>query len=767
MVSIYRKKQKKIKKLFIFFLSFALSWGQDSLSQPKVWEYTETKCGTIRRIAQSEENSQVRRGFGELFKWSSKIAVVIAVALCLDLLGAPLVWLVSALTVRKFLMWSTLANGRYLLLRRLTGAATVCFGWIALIGTVFLVSCSTAEASGAVAAVSVPAEQLVSALGAECVLDDRVALIRPRYNISIQEQMMLLQRLCKDSQVPSPCLLSYFPQIRLTVGQLNRIRKEWGLSGRRGRPCKVRADRVEARQSISCLPKVGAHLFAGWVKKDEQFQQSLQAVYAHIESYKRDHPEENFRLLHARKDTIEKKWLALHIIAILGVKKLTELDYNQHDLATVIGNYYSSSTLVQFLGDLERVALGLSLRKVLSAGAKGQFCYIDGHMIAFWSRLKMHKGHITMLGRIMAGSNSVLAHDETGQAIDVEYHPPDMHLGHIIEDYCRNITELTGIRRFIIDREVNSVKTANLFADRQWGLICLLDANEYKGLKDFRKKYAGKLEDGTILYKANWQPARNEDPRRFIIVQEADRCLVYWCTSDIAKQFSARQIIALYRMRAEIQENGIKRMIAHGALNTNYGIKNIWSTDRTHQRKIDKIDEKREKLVAKRHKLADQIEDQLFKIQESIERKHGRLLDKRLAKLSRMEGQEEELNAKLESVESQKQALGPPCRRADRDFRKQTIMTCRTLFLENALRRFTSSLSRFLKAPIDIEILLDLFFLRRGVCVETEQNIVYWIDSSSLSRKYRDILKDIAKGCHQIFLTHRGKAVSFEISGFT
>jgi len=39
--------------------------------------------------------------------------------------------------------------------------------------------------------------------------------------------------------------------------------------------------------------------------------------------------------------------------------------------------------------------------------------YVDGHMMAYWSRLPMHKGKITMLGRIMAGSQAVIAHDET------------------------------------------------------------------------------------------------------------------------------------------------------------------------------------------------------------------------------------------------------------------------------------------------------------------------------------------------------------------
>jgi len=36
----------------------------------------------------------------------------------------------------------------------------------------------------------------------------------------------------------------------------------------------------------------------------------------------------------------------------------------------------------------------------------------------------MHKGTITMLGRIMAGSQVVIAHDDAGQALFVAYDPP-------------------------------------------------------------------------------------------------------------------------------------------------------------------------------------------------------------------------------------------------------------------------------------------------------------------------------------------------------
>jgi len=62
---------------------------------------------------------------------------------------------------------------------------------------------------------------------------------------------------------------------------------------------------------------------------------------------------------------------------------------------------------------------------VLVPHPAGQIAYVDGHMMASWSRVPMHKGKITMLGRIMAGSQAVIAHDEAGQALFVAYYPPD------------------------------------------------------------------------------------------------------------------------------------------------------------------------------------------------------------------------------------------------------------------------------------------------------------------------------------------------------
>ena len=56
----------------------------------------------------------------------------------------------------------------------------------------------------------------------------------------------------------------------------------------------------------------------------------------------------------------------------------------------------------------------------------------------------------------MAGSNAVVSHNERGDALFVEFLPPDIRLPGVIMDYCEKVVALTGIKLFAIDREVNS-----------------------------------------------------------------------------------------------------------------------------------------------------------------------------------------------------------------------------------------------------------------------------------------------------------------------
>ena len=122
---------------------------------------------------------------------------------------------------------------------------------------------------------------------------------------------------------------------------------------------------------------------------------------------------------------------------------------------------------------------------VLVPPQPGQITSVDGHMIAYWSRVPMHKGTITMLGRIMAGSHAVIAHDETGQAVFVADYPPDIPLSQVIVTYCQQVAAATGSRVFVIDRAVNAVALARACTAQGLGGVCLLDDNAHRGRASF------------------------------------------------------------------------------------------------------------------------------------------------------------------------------------------------------------------------------------------------------------------------------------------
>jgi hypothetical protein len=208
------------------------------------------------------------------------------------------------------------------------------------------------------------------------------------------------------------------------------------------------------------------HLFAHWLEQHHAFapvvDQLIQATRAHQQA----RPDDDFALLHHREQTLRRRFEALCLAPLFGIDKLTGFDTHEHPLQTLLGRGYHSSTLSQFLGQLERVGAAEALRPTLLPDKAGQITYVDGHMIAYWSRVAMPKGKITMRGRIMAGSQAVIAHNEAGQALFVEYSPPDRPLSQSIVDYGHKMVEATGNCLFVADRAVNAVAMASAFASR-------------------------------------------------------------------------------------------------------------------------------------------------------------------------------------------------------------------------------------------------------------------------------------------------------------
>ncbi|MDH3605078.1 MAG: hypothetical protein OEU26_36240, partial [Candidatus Tectomicrobia bacterium] len=147
----------------------------------------------------------------------------------------------------------------------------------------------------------------------------------------------------------------------------------------------------------SHLSFVGVHLFALWLDHHQALDPVVSDLRQAIEAYQQAHPDEDFALLHHREQTLLRRFEALLFAPLLGIERLTEFDTHEHPLPTLIGRGYQSTTLNQFLAQLERVDAAKTLLTALLPAQASQYTYIDGHLIAYWARTPMHKGKITML----------------------------------------------------------------------------------------------------------------------------------------------------------------------------------------------------------------------------------------------------------------------------------------------------------------------------------------------------------------------------------
>jgi hypothetical protein len=512
------------------------------------------------------------------------------------------------------------------------------------------------------------------------------------------------------------------------------------------------------------LAFVGVHLFAQWLAHHETLRPVVAQLTQAVEAHKHTHPDDDFALLHHRESTLLSRFQALFFAPLFGIDRLTAFDTQEHPLVTLLGRGYHSSTLLQFLGQLERMDAAEVLLPALLPVRPGPMTYVDGHMIAYWSRMPMHKGKITMLGRIMAGSQAVIAHDDAGQALFVAYYPPDIHVSQVIVAYCQRVAWATGRAVFVIDRAVNSVALAQAFDEEGLGLLCMLDDNEHAGLESFEATCVETLADGTRVYSGPWKEARPDDPRRFVIVQAvAGKPLVYWGTPHVQDALEAKEWPRVYRERNEIQEHRFKDMIAHGALNINYGRKKIFGADRHHQRKQAQLTQSLETAHKRVDKKVAALKVQQDKVAESVSKGHGKRLEQRRRTLLTLEHECTEAKATQTKCAEHTATLGPAGQRADRDFRKQTIMTIRSLLLENCLRAFLGALSAILSTPVSLPQVLSLLFERSGSRMETPSQVLYWVNSAGLSLSNRRLLSEVVQGVCAMGLQEKGKPVSVRL----
>jgi len=499
---------------------------------------------------------------------------------------------------------------------------------------------------------------------------------------------------------------------------------------------------------------------AHWLDQQQAFDPVVTQLMKAIQAYKQTHPGDDFALLHHRAQTLMRRFQALLFAPLWGIDRLSEFDTHEHPLETLLGRGYQSSTLSQFLGQLERVGADEALMPTLVPEQVEPILYVDGHMIAYWSRRPMHKGKITMLGRIMAGSQAVIAHDAAGQAIFVAYHPPDIHVSQVILAYCQQVALATGSLLFVIDRAANALALACAFDAQGLGLLCMLDDNEHAGVESFEATLMDTLEDGTKVYGGPWKTRRPDDPRHFVIVAPAEgKTLVYWGTPQVQAALETTEWPRVYRERNEIQELSFKRMNDHGALKTNYGRKTMLGPDRHQQRKRAKLAQSLEVTQQRVDKKTAALKAQQEKVAESASKGHGTRLDQRQRAVVVVEKALTDAQHDHAQLLERAGAIGPPQERADRDFRKQTIMTIRTLLLENTLMAFMVALCVHLPRKVSLDCIVRILFERSGARMETGFQVIYWVNTAGVSLPYRRLLAEVVEGLCAMELREQGKPI--------
>ncbi|MCP4403209.1 MAG: ATP synthase F0 subunit B [bacterium] len=571
----------------------------------------------------------------------------------------------------------------------------------------------------------------------------------------------------------------------VSVRHVNRLRAAWGVSRKKGRPrgqthpkqhCgfDTRVEHSTTAPLVKMTPAVsyvGVHLFAAWLEEQDVGERIVISLMQVIRQYQVEHPNADFPLLHHKDETLWNRFQALLYAPLFHIGKLTGYDVREHPLTSLIGRGYQSSTLNQFLGQLERIDAGDALLPVLApkpftaaetsqaADEHGARLYIDGHMISYWSRVSMHKGKITMLGRIMAGSQAIITHNHEGQAVHVAYQPPDIRMPRFILASCQLLAAAMGIDVFVIDREVNSVELAREFHEAGLGLLTMLDRNQYDGLSSWNVTRIGTMEDGSPVYEGHWATPKPDDPRLFVLVEADERILAYWGTPKVKARLALEQWPVAYRQRTSIQELRFKEMKAYGALDVNFGTKKIWGPDRHQERKREDLAEAADKKAQRLTKKEALLTQQQEKVVESQTKGHTRRLEQRQCGVTRCEQAVEQAHTDLEQAQQKLDAVGTGQQRADRDVRKQLIMTIRTLLLDNLLQGFLGALLTVMSGTISLECLVILLFERSGTRLETESEYIYWINAAGLSTSYRKTLVAIVAGLCAMNLRYQGKPI--------
>jgi hypothetical protein len=164
-----------------------------------------------------------------------------------------------------------------------------------------------------------------------------------------------------------------------------------------------------------------------------------------------------------------------------------------------------------------------------------------------------------------------------------------------------------------------------------------------------------------------------------IVVPAEGKTWVSWGTPKVEDALEASEWPRVYRARHEMQEHRFTSMIDHGGLDINDGRKTILGPDRPPQRQAEQLAPSLETAHKRGDTKAEAVQTPQDKVAESTSPGHGKRLEQRQRHWMTLEQALKDAQAQHTTFSEHVAALGPAGQRADRDLRKQTHRTMRTL----------------------------------------------------------------------------------------
>jgi len=232
--------------------------------------------------------------------------------------------------------------------------------------------------------------------------------------------------------------------------------------------------------------------------------------------------------------------------------------------------------------------------------------------------------------------------------------------------------------------------------------------------------------------------------------------LVSWGTPKVKEALETTAWPRGYRERHEQQKNSCKRLMAPGALQTNDGRNKIVGPDRQ-QRAREKLAQSLEAAQKRVNKQAEHLKTPQDQVAESASTGHGKRLEQRQRALARVEEERRAAPHPPANVAEHAAALGLPGERADCDVRKQTIMTWRTLLVENALMACMVLLWGRLQTKGSVDGLFRILCAHSGARRETASQVVSWVNTAGVSVAYPRLLTEVVAGLCAMDLQEQGQ----------